>query len=154
MTTRTKLALCAGLLAVAVGVAVELRSPSKSQLEVKFVRYAGNGAALLSVTNHGPSAVRLHSSDLFLWWSEYGVLPREPPLYPIILDPGRDMPVRTTPSVSESAKILVEWLPMRYRFSREIDRLFLKARINLAKTFVVTVNLPPRETNAPQPVTP
>src|SRR5881394_2058105 len=57
MTTRTKIGACAGLFAVAVGVAVALRSPSKPAVDGIFVRYEKDGSAVLDFTNRGQSTV-------------------------------------------------------------------------------------------------
>src|SRR5262245_37521356 len=53
MTKRAKLTLCAGLLALVAGVALALVWPRSPQVELTFVRYTNDGAAVLYLTNRG-----------------------------------------------------------------------------------------------------
>ena len=59
---RAKLALCLGLLAVAVGVAVAFRSPSKP-VEIRFVGYRSERVVGVWFTNHSPYDVTCEYLD-------------------------------------------------------------------------------------------
>jgi hypothetical protein len=149
LTIRTKIALCAGLLAVAAGVAVAFRSPAKPAVEIKFVRYVEDGGAVLAVTNRGKSA-------LLVWRAFHGsnsascALEAEPELGPF-----QGMNIVAHPPLP-APTISVQYSPMPSTWRMLAEAVASKVGFSVISTgFVVTVTLPPRETNAPaQPVTP
>ena len=154
MRTRTKIALCVGLFAIVVGVAVALRFPTKPAVEIKFVRYTKDGDAVLAFTNLGKATMSVGSSALF----------REPdqdpeaiqgPIHHYTLAPGlgRQLVTRSTiwpETLRRGGTISMHCLPVRSRLGHELEVLLSRVGIRTASTGVLaTVTMPPSATNTP-----
>jgi hypothetical protein len=161
MTTRTKIGVCAGLLAVAVGGMVGLRSPAKPEVEAKFVRYAQDGGVVVAFANRGPAVVNIGSGK---WWrpdSDSRTITNLPD-FEYNLAPGEEARLVTTPfstqRIPEDRRLSMRcWLvhsPLRYRIQNLLRKVGVRI-IDSSDFVMVSVTLPPRETNTPaQPVTP
>jgi hypothetical protein len=155
---RAKLALCGGVLAVAVGVVLVLRSfTTEPPAELRFIKYYEDGAAVLTLTNRGRSSVqcwgvnlttlhrRRHFAPYFYLAPETGtqlvVYAQAPKGFAgdadLLLGLLRTSALPATASMQWVAEVpLLRW---------RIQELLSKVGIDIASTgFVATVTLPPR----------
>ena len=161
MRTRTKLRLCAGLVVAVLGVAWVLNLPPKPRVKASFVRYADDGAAVLSLTNLENYEVRCRVWHVALF-SEQERRPASLVPSAFHLAAGSDTQLFAWPEEAPSlpASVSVQCYrshPTNLR--RRIGLLLLNSRTGIHMGMntgtVATVTLPPRDTNAPaQPVTP
>jgi hypothetical protein len=155
MTTRTKIGVCIGLLAVAVSVIWASRPKA---VEMSFVRYQFHGSiAILQITNRTDSAVAC-------WVG--GNLRREvggggQTIYSydggtFLLLQGHTNCQTEVPGIRPSSRLCMRCVPEPSALRRRLSVVLNKVGINIMSTpFEVTVTLPRRDTNAPaQPVTP
>ena len=153
MTTRTKIGVCAGLLALAVGVMLVRSSRAKPPVEVRFVRYADERTAVLNLTNRGQSRTSFLALDALLLSTD------QPPRLAFFVDlmPGSSTQLVVRPRSSERswptglfATVSVRCVQLPSERRRWIEAVLNKAGINIAsKGFVTTVDLPPRAAAAP-----
>jgi hypothetical protein len=155
LTTRTKIGVCAGLLVVAVGV---VWASWPKAVELTFVRYQSHGSvAIIQITNRTDSVVAcwvggnlrrevqgrgriayLHDGGTFLLLVGHTNCQTEVP----DVRPSSRLCMRCVPQPS----------PLRHRLLVDLSKVGIDIGV---PGFEVTVDLPPRETNAPaQPVTP
>jgi len=152
-TTRTKIALCVGLLLLAA--APIWRFLAQPVVEVSFVRYDGPESAVLGFTNRGRSLIHCSGEDLSL-------VARSDPVsrIPISFSPSLDLMPRSgtqvsvlTKSLELPATVALKCFPELLTLRRRVDFVVLNfVGIDIANTgFVATVTLPPRETASPSP---
>jgi len=155
MTTQAKLILCAGLLALAIGVAFVWRPRPSPEVELSFVRHTnGDGGvwAVLYLTNRGryPIVVRDNSGRVViapmrnapLWNSKEQFLPAL-----LMNGAGMDLAVLT---FDYPASLSVRWEPVRLDYVR--TETPTNRRVELGKAGIITANtggvatvqLPPR----------
>ena len=168
MTTRTKMGVCVGLFTLAVGVAWVLNLPPKPRVELSFVRYYEDGAAVLTLTNRGQSIVqcfglnvttlsrRRHFAPWFFLMPQNGT---QFVVYAKVSKPSTgnaDLFLSLLRTSDLPATASLQCVPGVPKLRLRIESLLIKVGINIRSTgFVATVTLPPRGSNAPaQPVTP
>ena len=162
MTTQAKLILCAGLLALAVGVAFVCIPAAKPQVELRFIRHTNNNGAVLSLTNRGESALTVlcvypevffqtteryfpetRPEVLLLAHSGTQLVARPSPTHFIVrvATPGEPLP----PPFPLPATISVRYWPPRSKLQRYAHVALQCIGAVLADTgAVATVQLPPR----------
>jgi len=154
LTTRTKIGVCLGLLAVAVGVALVLSPRPRPAVELRFVRYADEWTAVLNITNRGRSLIHCSGPDLS-FIARSGPVSRIPisiTRFDLMPRGGTQLSVLTK-SMELPAKVSVECFHERLTLRRRMDFVVLNSfGIDIANTgFVVTVDLPPRPTSPSPP---
>jgi len=167
--TRTRILICVGLLAVAVGVVLVRSFPPKHAVTVSFVRYTNFGfvqqEAVLAFTNRTRVPVSMASfqqSPLSVvlvpeLLPHAAQLPRH---YVLMPDQGTQLVVYPAVLPPEAppvppATISVRCMPQHSDLRERIESLLRKVGINIASTgFVVSVTLPPREAPASPSNTP
>ena len=138
MTSRTKIGVCIGVLALAAGVALLLPRRT-SPLTVTFVGYLEEELAVLSLTNCGRTVIRcdfatrqLFDSNLdLLHWPDYELMPRNgTQVWMWARNPG---------------PFSIKYAPKPSNLRRCFESLLSTIGIDLASTgFVATVELPAR----------
>jgi hypothetical protein len=154
VTTRRKLTLCAGLLALASGVPFVWQYADQPRIELRFVRYSGDGAGVLWLTNRArhPIAIFLPPTNVTLnvrldgnrWSGAPFFVPEHRGMELIATPltwPGSTPQLPTLPS-----SISLQWMgmPSRSLIDRNTDMMLRKMGVTNKSTGEVSVNLPPR----------
>ena len=165
MRTRTRILICVGLLAAAVGVVLVLSLAIGPTVEVTFVRYAEDGGAVLALTNRGSSTALFSSTVVFrsivggaVLIPEHRLAPRTitnlPPIYTLAPHEGMQLvamssPWSSLPFAALPSKLSVICTPEPSPLRRHAEALLHKVGINIDHTvFGAHVTLPPRPMSA------
>jgi len=152
MTPRRKLIVCAGILALTAGVALVCIHAAKPQVELRFVRYASDGTAVLELTNRGHSTVACASADakvafrgeqIVSFLPDFDLMPRS--VTRLVAVPISSYTQASSPT-NLPPKVSVQCYPQPSELGRRIQAFFLRNMgINTRDTgFVATVQLPRR----------
>jgi hypothetical protein len=149
MTTRTKRAVCLGLLVLAVGVVLVRSFPARPPLEVSFVRYTEDHAtAIVHLTNRTKSVLICevsgglrevcdsHGRTTFYYFPDAGCTVR--------LSRCGECQLEVS-AAGSLPRLCIHYRRVRSDLRQRLELHLSKVGINIASTgFVATVTLPPR----------
>jgi len=156
MTTRIKIAVGVGLLAIAVGAVIVRSFRPKSAVTVSFVRYTEDGAAVLNLTNSGRTARLCSTVSVTLYSKEDRRKTSRLRIYYVLaagsdtqlvagemLERFEEDPPPRRP-VLPSTILVASHAPHTSQVRRHINAFLIRLGIDSGNTSWTSVDLPPR----------